>query len=53
VLATTEQRRLSDQLIRSWATFARTGDPVDYAAEHKLAFWSRLPWRSGVARRQR
>jgi para-nitrobenzyl esterase len=73
--STNEQRRLSDQMIRYWTNFARTGDPngadlppwrpfdpaqsvpqvqslapgpdgirpVDYAAEHKLDFWSSLP----------
>jgi para-nitrobenzyl esterase len=70
-----DQRRLSDQMVRYWANFARTGDPngaelppwhpfvdvqpvphvqslapgtdgiepVDYAAEHQLDFWSSLP----------
>jgi len=73
--STSDQRRLSDQMIRYWARFAQTGDPngaglppwpsfdhaqsvpyvqslapgtdgiepVDYAAEHKLDFWSSLP----------
>ena len=73
--STPDQRRLSDQMIRYWANFARTGDPngadlppwhpfddarpvphvqslapgpdgiepVDYAAEHQLDFWSNMP----------
>ena len=73
--STPEQRRLSEQMMRYWANFARSGDPngdglprwspfaraesvpfvlslapapggisgVDYAAEHKLDFWTRLP----------
>jgi para-nitrobenzyl esterase len=73
--STPGQRRLSDQMLRYWANFARAGDPndadlppwppfdaarpvphvqslapgpdgigpVDYAAEHQLDFWSRLP----------
>jgi para-nitrobenzyl esterase len=73
--STPDQRRLSDQMIRYWTNFARSGDPngaelppwhpfdhaqpvpqvqslapgtdgikpVDYAAEHKLDFWSSLP----------
>jgi para-nitrobenzyl esterase len=72
---TPAQRRLSEQMIQYWTTFARSGDPngagvpswrpfdearpvpyvqslapgpdgigpVDYAAEHQLDFWSRLP----------